>query len=72
MFGRINRLNVGDRIFLTDGHGKTIEYVIFKIFIVCPTDGSVLCQETNGRREITLITCTADSRQRIIVRAVEI
>ena len=71
MFSRLNRLRPGDNLFLTDGHGEKVEYMIYDVFIVRPTDGSVLCQETNGRRKVTLITCTSDSRQRIIVQAVE-
>ncbi|MCL2355414.1 MAG: sortase [Oscillospiraceae bacterium] len=71
MFGRLNRLEIGDSIYLTDGHFKKVEYVIYDIFRVWPYNDSVLCQNTNGRREITLITCTSDSRRRIIIKARE-
>ena len=71
MFSRLNRLRVGDNLFLTDGHGRTIEYEIYDVFKVWPDNGSVLNQYTEGRRKITLITCTSDSRQRIVVQAVE-
>ena len=72
MFNKLKRLNVGDNLFLTDGYEQKIEYEIYDIFKVGPNDESILNQDTNGVREITLITCTSDSKQRIIVKAREI
>jgi len=72
MFSRLNRLRPGHKLYLTDASGRQIQYVIYDVYKVWPNDGSVLDQETHGIREITLITCTSDSRQRIIVNAMEV
>ena len=37
-----------------------------------PEDISCLEQKTNEKKEITLITCTDDSKQRVIVKAKEV
>lgn len=72
MFYKLKNLKKGDEILLTDRNNLTIEYIVYDIFKVSPKDISCLSQETNGAREITLITCTSNSKQRIIVKAKEI
>ena len=44
---------------------------IYNLYKVLPQDVSCLSQDTQGKRETTLITCTNDSKQRIIVKAKE-
>ena len=44
-------------------------YEIYDIYKVKPTDTEVLSQKTNGRTELTLITCSDYSSTRIIVKA---
>ena len=46
-----------------------IKYQIYNKYTVDPTDVSCTSQNTNGQKEITLITCTDDSKQRVIVKA---
>lgn len=72
MFYHIKELDNGDKIFLTDNACRTIEYEVYNVSKVSPYDVECLSQETNGKREITLITCTSDSKKRIIVKAREI
>ena len=72
MFHNLNKLKINEKIYLTDkSYGKK-EYNIYKKEIVNPKDVSCLSQDTQGKRETTLITCTNDSKQRIIVKAKEI
>ena len=71
MFYRLKELKVGDEIILTDNIDTSITYVVYSITKVSPKDVSCLSQDTNGKREITLITCTTDSKKRIIVKARE-
>lgn len=71
MFRNLKNLQTGDRLFISDNKIGRIEYEIYDIYKVNPNDVSCLTQETGGRREVTLITCTNDSKQRIIVKARE-
>ena len=72
MFYHLKDLKTGDRLFITDNEVGKIEYEIYDIYQVQPEDVSCLSQETNGKREVTLITCTNDSEKRIIVKAREL
>lgn len=71
MFRNLKNLQKGDRLFVSDNKIGRVEYEIYDIYKVEPDDVSCLTQETGGRREVTLITCTNDSKQRIIVKARE-
>lgn len=72
MFRNLKKLNVGDRLFVTDEKIGKVEYEIFDIYKVFPEDISCLTSSIAGEREVTLITCTTDSKQRIIVKAKEV
>ena len=71
MFKNLKKLSVGDNLFIIDNDIGRVEYEIFDIYKVSPKDVACLLQETNGKREVTLITCTIDSKERIIVKARE-
>lgn len=71
-FSKVPKLEKGDIIEITDTFGEKIEYEVYDKFIVINTDTSCTSQQTNGKREITLITCTnANDEHRVIVKAVE-
>ena len=72
MFSNLKKLNIGDRLFISDNEIGKIEYEIYDKFIVFPYETDCLNPETNGKREVTLITCTIDSKQRIIIKAREV
>ena len=69
MFHNLKSLNLNDEIYLTDATYGRIKYTIYDILIVYPKQTTVLSQETNGKTELTLITCTQDSSKRIIIKA---
>lgn len=71
MFKDLKKLNKEDSIFITDMKGNKIEYLVYDIYKVYPKETKCLSQETNGEREITLITCTAGAIKRLIVKATE-
>lgn len=71
-FSKVPTLENGDIIEITDIYGKTLQYSVYDKFVVNPEDTACTSQLTNGRVEITLITCTDDSKQRVIVKAREI
>lgn len=71
-FSKVPTLESGDIIEITDLGGNTIQYGVYDKFIVYPDELECTSQLTGGRREITLITCTNDNKQRYIIKAREI
>ncbi len=71
MFHDLKKLNIGDKLYITNNTMGKIEYQIYEIDIVLPKNVDCLDQETNGTKQVTLITCTNDSEKRIIVKAKE-
>ena len=71
-FKNITKLNIGDIFTLTDNYNGIIQYEIYDIYKVLPKQTECLSQNTNGRKEVTLITCTTNSKKRVIVKAKEI
>ena len=71
MFHNLRNLEIGNQLSISDQLIGKVEYEIYDIYMVQPEDVSCLSQKTNGKREVTLITCTTDSEKRIIVKARE-
>jgi sortase A len=71
MFGKLSMATIGDEIDLTDLNNNTVTYTVYNKYVVEPTDVSCTSQLTNGKREITLITCTNYGKQRLVVKARE-
>lgn len=71
MFYKLKKLEKGDKLFISDNTIGKVEYEICDLYKVFPNDVNCLDEETNGKREVTLITCTNDSKRRIIVKARE-
>lgn len=71
-FSKVPKLENGDIIEITDTFGETLQYEVYDKYIVKETDTSCTSQQTDGRREITLITCTNENNEnRVIVKAKE-
>lgn len=43
-------------------------YKVYDIYIVDETDMSCISQQTNGKIELTLITCDNDNTKRLVVK----
>lgn len=71
MFGKLSSIKIGDEIELTDLSGKRVTYIVDKKYDIEPTDVSCTSQLTNGRREVTLITCSYSGTKRLVVQAFE-
>ena len=71
MFYHLKDLKIGDKIFVSDSNIGKVEYEIYDLYQVNPNDVTCLSQETDRKKELTLITCTNDSKKRIIVKAKE-
>lgn len=72
MFHDLKKLAIGDTFALKDIYNNEEFYQIYLVETVEPNETQCLSQKTEGRTEVTLITCTADSSKRIIVKAVKI
>ena len=70
MFSNLKKLEIGEKIYVTDNDIGEVEYTIYNIEKVIPENVECLDQDTKNR-EVTLITCTSDSSLRIIVQAKE-
>ena len=71
-FSKVQTLVVGDTVKLTDLTNRIITYEVYDMHTVDPTDTSDTTQLTGGKKELTLITCTNDSKLRVIVRCREV
>lgn len=71
MFHDLKKLSVGDTFTILDTNSNIVNYRIYLIETVEPDETQCLSQKTDGKIEVTLITCTTDSLKRIIVKAVK-
>ena len=71
-FGKLHKLQNGDIVELQDKTGRTLKYEVYNKFIVVPADTDCTSQQTNGKREMTLITCSDGGKTRLIVKCREI
>ena len=71
-FSKVPTLENGDIIEITDLTNTTFKYSVYDKFTVYDYQIECTSQETDGRTEITLITCTNDSSKRVIIKAVKV
>lgn len=70
-FSRLKKLNIGDIIYIYDLNGNKIAYSIYKSYETDYDNLTCTTQETNGKREITLITCNNIKNKRRVIKAIE-
>lgn len=70
-FSNNKKLENGDKIYLTDLSGKKVTYTIYKKYKTSTDDFNYATRDTKGKREISLTTCTDDTKQRLVIWAVE-
>lgn len=68
-FGKNKKLNIGDKIYLTDMTGKKVEYTIYDKYYTPEDDYSYITKSTEGKTEVTLYTCDATGANRLIICA---
>lgn len=71
-FSKVPSMVCGDIIKITDLTGTTVEYEAYDIYTVEPSDTRCTSQLTQGRREVTIITCTDDTKFRVVVKCKEV
>ncbi len=70
-FGKLSVLSSGDTIQIYDLNSTPVDYIIYKTSEVTANDTSCLNQNTNGAREVTLITCNTIKGTRVVIKAKE-
>ena len=68
-FSNNKKLSTGDKVKIKDTTGTELTYTIYEIFETTEQDTSFYNRDTNGAIEITLSTCTDDSKARTIILA---
>lgn len=68
-FSNNKKLNIGDKIYITDLTGKRLSYTIYNKYETSDTDADYMTRDTQGATEISLTTCTDDSKARLIIWA---
>ena len=68
-FSNNKKLNVGDKIYITDSTGKRMAYTIYNKYEAAENEADYITRDTQGATEISLTTCTDDSKARTIILA---
>lgn len=68
-FSNNKNLAEGDKIYITDVTGNRVEYTIYNKYITTAEDAEFMIRDTNGRREISLSTCTENVKNRLVIWA---
>lgn len=71
MFNNLINLEINDEITLTDNINGEVKYRVYQIYKTTPDNIAPLSQNTNGKKEVTLITCVNYSKNRLVVKAME-
>lgn len=70
-FGKLFDLSVGDTIRIYDLNNTFVNYSVYAKYEILKEDTSPTNQNTNGKREITLVTCNNFNKNRLIIKAKE-
>ncbi len=71
-FSNNKRLEDGDKIYITDNTGRRVTYEVYNKYETSTSDSEYMTRDTNGKREISLSTCTDDTTRRLIIWAREV
>ena len=70
-FSDNDKLSIGDEILITDQNKNKVTYLITKMYETDPDDTEYMLRDTGDAREISLSTCTDDSKARLVIWARE-
>ena len=68
-FSNNKKLNIGDKIYITDLSGHRQSYTIYNKYEAPDNESDYMTRDTQGAVEISLSTCTDDSSARLIIWA---
>lgn len=68
MFSKLNKLEIGDSIYITDLNNTRLEYIVYNKYKV--SENNLSCTKNNNNIEITLITCNENNNsERVVIKA---
>ena len=68
-FSNLKKVETGDKVKITDTNGQTKVYTVYEVYETTPEDTAYITRNVGENIEVTLVTCTDDSKARIIVKA---
>lgn len=71
-FSNNKKLKNGDKVYITDTSGEKVTYEIYHKYETSTSDSEYMNRDTKGKREISLSTCTDDTKRRLIIWAKEV
>lgn len=72
-FGSNKRMNIGDSVFITDtATGTRKEYKIYNKYTTEEADTTYFDRNTNGKCEVSLVTCQSNNNYRLVIWAREV
>lgn len=71
-FSKLSNLVIGDIVKVMDTKGNDVSYKVYAKDVIGEDDSSCTSQMTDGKKEVTLITCTANKSERLAVKCVEV
>ena len=73
MLKRLSEVEVGDTLYIINRNTKEkVNYEVFNTYTCVPEDLSCLDQNNDGKKELTIITCTPGGAKRFICKAREV
>lgn len=70
-FSKLKNLSIGDIISIYDLSGEKTDYSVYNSYETDYNDLNCISQDTNGKKEITLITCNNIKNRRRVIKATE-
>ena len=70
-FSKLSLLDIGDIIKIYAPANVCVYYKVYEMYEIEKNDMSCTSQDTNGKKEVTLITCNNINQKRFIVKAKE-
>ena len=70
-FSNLKELETGDLVYLSDSKNNKMTYKVYDKYEIYETNLECTNQDTDGKIEITLITCTNSRNKRLVVKCVE-
>ncbi|MGN1298609.1 MAG: sortase [Candidatus Scatovivens sp.] len=71
-FSNLSKLEIDDEIVIINNKHVSLKYRVYDKYEVLETDLNPINQDTNGKKELTLITCTKQKKYRLIVKCREL
>ena len=70
-FSKLNKLTIDDKINMYDFNNQCTVYYVYDKFEISEDNSSCTNQNTDGKKEITLITCNNINKNRLVIKAKE-